>query len=724
MTWTIPLLSGRCEKEPRDTVDGVHAGPPKAEVKSRPKSVSLPVKELLRYFEAPGVPPPPSSRVGDPKLKQRQSQPFKLTDLWKYGTFAAWKVSELVSAVIAHQLRGPARPSWGIEMTILTCIMRDVSRHSHLADIAMVRMLMSISGLVPVPSDALVTSVTFHVSRRSLRGILAEFDAAEDGSRELSGEWVVGKKTWQRLQAEWKAAKKDASRSGSSSPGESHTKRKERVVLYLHGGAYYSSSPATHRLITIPLSKSLDARVFALDYRLAPETRFPGPLHDAVSAYMRLTEDLQIPPENIIVAGDSAGGGLSLALMMYLRDNDYPLPGGGILMSPWVDLTMSCDSWESNEPYDIVPKPIPGDHLNPIACYLGEHMEKYLTHPYASPLFGDLKGLPPLLIQAGEAEVLRDEITLLAHKASLAGVQVRHELYEDAVHVFQTFPFLDQARQAFLSARSFVREDLAPLNADAPRKFQTKTEEKLEKEINNAATHVVRGDGSECQSPKDEVAHRSAKHSRASLPRPTQDADSEEGFSSQDEDPSWVSTSAYPSPPPSPEMEEEKPASSPTRKELVRSNTAKSSSSVRSTASAKSSTSTRSRATSLTSSSFWSSPLSSLSSLASSSESASTLSTNNSLRRVRSRTYIKHDPDASASSHPPTRQYQLSASTEAVPRPTIRRSSCSHPDITSLCAQWASSGPANRTSVYKPDTLPSRRRKHASSVSSTSAPRS
>ena len=114
-------------------------------------------------------------------------------------------------------------------------------------------------------------------------------------------------------------------------------------------------SPATHRLITIPLSKSLDARLFgrissihpftttlsnishvALDYRLAPETRFPGPLHDCVSAYFRMIDDLHISPENIIVAGDSAGGGLAVALMMYLRDNDYPLPGGAILMSPWV----------------------------------------------------------------------------------------------------------------------------------------------------------------------------------------------------------------------------------------------------------------------------------------------------------------------------------------------------------------------------------------------------
>lgn len=94
---------------------------------------------------------------------------------------------------------------------------------------------------------------------------------------------------------------------------------------------------------------------------------------------------------------------------------------------------MSCESWDSNAKCDVLSKPIQGGLLDPITCYLGEHMEKYLTHPYASPLFGNFSGLPPMLIQAGDAEVLRDEITLLAYKASLAGVRVRHELYEDAV---------------------------------------------------------------------------------------------------------------------------------------------------------------------------------------------------------------------------------------------------------------------------------------------------
>lgn len=94
---------------------------------------------------------------------------------------------------------------------------------------------------------------------------------------------------------------------------------------------------------------------------------------------------------------------------------------------------MSCESWDSNAAFDVVPFPAQDDQLNPIALYLGERMEEYITHPYASPLFGDFKGLPPLLIQAGDAEVLRDEITLLAHKATLAGVEVQNELYEDAV---------------------------------------------------------------------------------------------------------------------------------------------------------------------------------------------------------------------------------------------------------------------------------------------------
>lgn len=301
------------------------------------------------------------------------------------------------------------------------------------------------------------------------------------------------------------------------------------------------------------------------------------------------------------------------------------------------------------------------------------------------------------------------------------------ELFLLQVHVFQAFPFLEQARQAFHSARSFVREDLAPLDTTTPRKLQGNTEEKLEKEIDNEAAQVVQGDGSESRSQKDEMVQRNPKRSQTPLPRPSLSTGSEEGSSSQDEEPSWVSPSVYPLSPPSPDTDEDEPATSIAegQKGLSRSDMTKSASSIRSTTPTWSSTSTRSRASSL-GSSFWSSPLSSLSSLASSSESSHSASSSagSSLRRVQSRVYLRSETETPTSSHPPTRHYQLSSSTEHAPRPTIRRSSGSHPDISSLCAQWASSGPANRTSVYKPDTLPSRRRKHSSSVSSFMIPSS
>jgi acetyl esterase/lipase len=117
------------------------------------------------------------------------------------------------------------------------------------------------------------------------------------------------------------------------------------------------------------------------------------------------------------------------------------------------DLTRSCDSWDSNAPFDIVPIPSNGDHMDPVACYLGSNMELYLTHPYASPLFGDFTGLPPMLIQAGESEVLRDEVTLLAHKATLSGVQVMHELYEDAVSLHASYLFLINSHFSYTDTR-------------------------------------------------------------------------------------------------------------------------------------------------------------------------------------------------------------------------------------------------------------------------------
>ncbi|KAF8167393.1 hypothetical protein B0H34DRAFT_15171 [Crassisporium funariophilum] len=525
-----------------------------------------PDQSLLHYETGS---PPPSARV-DRKLKLKPRRPLRIWDYWKFGAIVAAKATEVTSDVLSHHIWGPRRKSWGIEMTIVTSLIRGAERHSAFVDIGTIRTLMSIGGLVPLPSDALVTPVTFRVKKRKLRGILAEFDSLETGHRELCGEWVVGRKTWQRMQAEWKASNTLNSVSpklNGAMPQEDTAsgspnlppKGKERVILYIHGGAYYLSSAAAQRIISIPLAKYTDSRVFALDYRLAPETCFPGPLHDVVSAYLRLVEDLQIPPENIIICGDSAGGGLSLALLMYIRDNGYAMPSSAILMSPWVDLTMSCESWDSNAPYDVVPFPTADNHMNPIALYLGEQTETYLTHPYASPLFGDFKGLPPLLIQAGDAEVLRDEIMLLAHKATLAGVEVRHELYEDAIHVFQAYPFLDASRRSFESMRNFVRKVLPQYQSQSPKSLGVIAEQGLEREIENEHAVVVGGDGVEAPAALDQQAQVSEfgvtpKHpldgeKRRSIYRSERSGatdDDQNDNAEEDVGPSWVKSPTLP----------------------------------------------------------------------------------------------------------------------------------------------------------------------------------
>ncbi|KAF8911756.1 Alpha/Beta hydrolase protein [Mucidula mucida] len=444
------------------------------------------LEALVEHYSHPGI-APPSARM-TPSLKINEQPQWKSWHAYKYAFFVASKVTQMTGDALAHTIWGPRKKSWGIQMTLMSSLMRGAGKHTELMDVPSIRTFMGMGGFGPPPADALVTPVTFQVKRRRLRGILESLDAQETGTRELSGEWLVGKRTWQRLQTEWKAAQVGQRTHNPHKPTE-------RVILYIHGGAYYVGSAEEKRIISVPLAQYTDARVFSLNYRLAPECTFPGPLHDAVSAYFRLTEDLHIPPENILVSGDSAGGGLALALLMYLRDNHYPVPAGGILMSPWVDMTMSGASWDSNAAYDVIPVFSPDDHMNPIANYLGSGMEKYLMHPYASPIFGDFKDLPPLLIQSGDSEVLQDEITMLANKAELAGVKVRHEEYEDGVHVFQTFPFLKIWHVAFMSMRTFVLDTLPQLQRGITLVFPETAERFMETEMDSDASLAVSADG-------------------------------------------------------------------------------------------------------------------------------------------------------------------------------------------------------------------------------------
>ncbi|KAG9293894.1 hypothetical protein G9A89_019232 [Geosiphon pyriformis] len=386
----------------------------------------------------------------------------KTWGLLEHAGLVTSQATRLTANFLAHHLTGPRRPSWPVQVTIMSSFMRNLSNHTHLADVKLIRRLCDFPNPL-LPSDILVTPVSFKVYNRGLNGILKELDQRENGIREIDGEWVVQKSLWSKINTEYQVSVANKQHFWID---ENNVKwSNEKVILAIHGGAYYVMSTRTHRDLHYRLSKATGRRVFATNYRLAPEGPFPCGLHDVIHSYLYLTDPngLAIQPQNIVVSGDSAGGGLTLALIFYLRDQGMPLPGGVLLISPWVDLTMSCSSWESNQEFDILIKPKDEDAIHPVRLYLSPFEERshLITHPYVSPLFGDMNHLPPILIQCGDSEVLRDEILLLADKIEKTGTTfVQCEIYEDMIHVFQTFGFLEPAQKAVDAAGYWVKNVL------------------------------------------------------------------------------------------------------------------------------------------------------------------------------------------------------------------------------------------------------------------------
>jgi monoterpene epsilon-lactone hydrolase len=224
-------------------------------------------------------------------------------------------------------------------------------------------------------------------------------------------------------------------------------------ILYLHGGAYIAMSPRTHRSLTSRLAAWSDARLFALDYRLAPEHPFPAALDDALAAYRALLL-AGMPAFRIVVAGDSAGGGLALALLLSLRDAGDPLPAAAVLFSPWTDLAATGRSIVTNDAADPMF----------FGAWVGRQAGHYLattpaTNPLASPVYADLTGLPPLLIQVGDDEVLLDDSRRVAENAARAGVAVALRIWNGVPHGWQIFaPILPEGRDALREAAAFIRE--------------------------------------------------------------------------------------------------------------------------------------------------------------------------------------------------------------------------------------------------------------------------
>jgi len=205
--------------------------------------------------------------------------------------------------------------------------------------------------------------------------------------------------------------------------------RPNRHVLYLHGGAYRLGAPSTYRHFTWRIASAAQARVLVIDYRLAPEHPFPAALEDAVSYYCWLLAE-GADPRQIAVIGDSAGGGLALALLLKLRDSGLPLPAAAVVLSPWTDLALTGVSITLNAKFDAMV------HAEDVPKFATDYLAGAdPRHPYASPLYGDPTGLPPTLIQVGSEEVLRDDAVRMAERMQRAHCQAELQLWPGMPHV-------------------------------------------------------------------------------------------------------------------------------------------------------------------------------------------------------------------------------------------------------------------------------------------------
>jgi monoterpene epsilon-lactone hydrolase len=238
----------------------------------------------------------------------------------------------------------------------------------------------------------------------------------------------------------------------------------ERVIFYLHGGAYAIGTAASSVGLAADLARRAGTRLVTVDYRLAPEHRHPAAIDDAVAAYRGLL-DSGIAATAIAVAGESAGAGLAAATLVALKHVGLPQPTGAVLMSPWADLTLSGDSISAKAAVD--PALTPEGLARRAVDYVGDGDP---TADLVSPIFADLTGLPPLLIQAGSHEILLDDATGLAARAAAADVTVRLEITPRVPHVFQGFAaMLDEGDAALTSASEFMRAHLADPTPREPK---------------------------------------------------------------------------------------------------------------------------------------------------------------------------------------------------------------------------------------------------------------
>jgi len=227
----------------------------------------------------------------------------------------------------------------------------------------------------------------------------------------------------------------------------------KRTILYLHGGSYNAGSINTHRVLVANLASASYSRALIVDYRLAPEFPYPAAIIDAKLAYDWLLEN-GISPNELVIAGDSAGGGLCLSLLLAIKENKQKMPAAAICLSPWTDLAGNGKSINKNKRKDII---LNAENLRKAAnIYKGETKSE---DPFVSPIYGDLEGFPPLLIQVGSDEILLSDSVDLASKAKAAGVDITLEIWKDMQHVWQfAGDMVPESKKAIAAIGNFIEK--------------------------------------------------------------------------------------------------------------------------------------------------------------------------------------------------------------------------------------------------------------------------
>lgn len=276
-------------------------------------------------------------------------------------------------------------------------------------------------------------------AEQTIEAMRAMYDRAEE-AYPLDTEFAVEPVRAPDRPAEWVLA--PAARSGF-------------VVLYLHGGGYVMGSPRSHRHLAGAIGAAAQASVLLVDYRLAPEHPFPAALDDAVAAYRWLIEQ-GIESSRIAIAGDSAGGGLAIATSIAARAEGLAMPAACVCLSPWTDLARTGGSIKAKSASDPLVRA--GDLERFAGLYLGAASAE---EPLASPLYADLSGLPPTLVQVASGEILLDDATRLAMRGDAAGVKIELEVWNDMIHVWHWFaPRLGEGREAIEKVGAFIRANL------------------------------------------------------------------------------------------------------------------------------------------------------------------------------------------------------------------------------------------------------------------------